>query len=105
MKYIRLFAKRMVLFFIVLISLSHSGSAQVIALPHGYAHNDYWHKRPLFDALENGFTYIEADVYLRHSHLLVAHRPPFLRKHHTIEVMYLDPLFKRLASTSEQSQT
>src|SRR5450432_4920900 len=100
MKYIRLFAKRMVLFFIVLISLSHSGSAQVIALPHGYAHNDYWHKRPLFDALENGFTYIEADVYLRNSKLLVAHRPPFLklRRKHTIESLYLNPLSTRLSN-------
>ena len=82
--------------------------SQVIALPNAYAHNDYWHKRPLFDALENGFTHLEADIYLRHSRLLVAHRPPFLRllkRRHTIEGLYLQPLLTRLTNPLEQKQT
>ena len=47
-------------------------AAQPYSLPHAYAHNDYWHKRPLLDALDNGFTHVEADVYLRHSRLVVS---------------------------------
>jgi Glycerophosphoryl diester phosphodiesterase family len=105
MKYIRLLSKRFVLSCIICIFLSLNASSQIIPLPHAYAHNDYWHKRPLLDALENGFTYIEADVYLRHSKLLVAHRPPLLRKRHTIEGLYLDPLFNRLTNTTDQVQT
>ncbi len=41
-----------------------------------HAQNDYLHDRPLVEALENGFTSIEVDVYLRRSdRLLVAHWP------------------------------
>jgi hypothetical protein len=101
----RFFTKLSFLFFVIVTFMSLTASSQVIPLPHAYAHNDYWHKRPLFDALENGFTYIEADVYLRHSKLLVAHRPPLLRRRHTIEGLYLNPLFKRLTDPNELVQT
>jgi hypothetical protein len=107
MKTKRSFEKRCISFFILSIMLSVQVQAQVIALPHAYAHNDYWHKRPLFDALDNGFTHIEADIYLRHSRLLVAHRPPFLkfRRKHTIEGLYLQPLYNRLTNNITQAQT
>lgn len=80
-------------------------TAQVIALPHAYAHNDYWHKHPLFDALNNGFTHIEADVYLRHSSLVVAHALPMFKKHHTLERLYLKPLYDRLINNKDCQQT
>lgn len=60
--------------------------------PNAYAHNDYWHKRPLFDALDNGFTYVEADVYLRKGQLVVAHMLPVLQPSRTLDKLYLDPL-------------
>ena len=41
--------------------------------PNAHAHNDYEHKRPLKDALKNGFVSVEADVHLRKEYLLVAH--------------------------------
>jgi len=75
------------------------GLCQIQSLPHAYAHNDYWHKRPLLDALENGFTHVEADVYLRHSRLVVSHNPPLFRRKHTIEELYLQPLLKRFETT------
>ena len=53
-------------------------SSQNITLSNGYAHNDYWHKHPLFDALDKGFTYVEADVFLKGNKLVVAHN--FLSK-------------------------
>jgi hypothetical protein len=52
------------LLFIVFLLVANSTNAQTIILPNAYAHNDYWHKRPLLDALDNGFTYVEADVFL-----------------------------------------
>ena len=100
-----LIVKNTCLFFIAHSLLSLTASAQVIALPHAYAHNDYWHKRPLFDALDNGFTHIETDVYLRHSKLMVAHLPLLLRNKHTIEGLYLQPLLARLTSINEHDQT
>lgn len=42
-------------------------------LVHAHAHDDYEHKRPLFDALDRGFCSVEADVHLVDGQLLVAH--------------------------------
>jgi len=67
-------------------------SAQTIPLANGFAHNDYWHKRPLFDALENGFRYIEADIFLLHDRLIVAHTFPFFKSDRTLDRLYLKPL-------------
>jgi len=79
--------------------------AQVAALQHAYAHNDYWHAHPLVDALDNGFTHIEADVYLRHGKLLVAHKPPLFGKHMELEDVYLQPLARRLLKNKNQAPT
>jgi hypothetical protein len=76
-------------------------AAQVIPLPNAFAHNDYRHKRPLFDALGSGFTHIEADVFLWRGRLLVTHRIPILKKHHNIETLYLQPLYNRLNNTRD----
>jgi len=67
-------------------------SQHVTVLENAYAHNDYWHKRPVFDALDNGFTYLEADIYLRKGQLVVAHFLPSLQPSRTIDKLYLDPL-------------
>jgi len=72
--------------------LNPNANAQTVALANGFAHNDYWHKRPLFDALENGFTYIEADIYERDGRLIVAHLFPELNYSRTLENLYLKPL-------------
>ena len=69
--------------------------------PHGqaHAHNDYEHPHPLFDALKNGFTSVEADVHLRKGDLSVGHnsvtdQSPRLRR------LYLAPLDSLLRSGS-----
>jgi hypothetical protein len=71
--------------------------SQSVPLQHGFAHNDYFHSRPLLDALDNGFTYIEADVFLMDDELIVAHINPFFRGRKTLEALYLKPLAKRIA--------
>jgi hypothetical protein len=77
----------------ILMSFSQASQSQNITfLQNAYAHNDYWHKRPLFDALDNGFTYMEADIYLRRGQLVVAHMLPLLKPSRTIDKLYLDPL-------------
>ena len=57
-----------------------------------HAHNDYEHRRPLFDALEHGFTSIEADVFLVKGQLLVGHHKDSLDASRSLEGMYLAPL-------------
>ncbi|MEO6232108.1 MAG: phosphatidylinositol-specific phospholipase C/glycerophosphodiester phosphodiesterase family protein [Ferruginibacter sp.] len=91
---------RKILICTILIYLGGQAKSQSYILPNAYAHNDYWHKRPLFDALDNGFTYVEADVYLRRGKLIVAHILPFLSKNRTLEDTYLKPLAACVADTS-----
>ena len=71
----------------IIIPLLCSGQTHVNA----HAHNDYEHDRPLFEALENGFTSIEADVHLVNGKLLVSHNDPDLSAP-TLEDLYLKPL-------------
>ncbi len=65
-------------------------------LINAHAHNDYEHKRPLFDALDAGFTSVEADVFLVNGLLLVAHNRRDLKPSRTLQALYLEPLFKRV---------
>jgi hypothetical protein len=74
---------------------------QTAPLLNAFAHNDYWHKHPLFDALDNGFSYIEADVFLINQKLIVAHLFPFFKNRRTLENLYLEPLFKRINQHKE----
>jgi len=85
------------------IFISLNAYPQNISLPNAYAHNDYWHKRPLYDALDNGFTHIEADIYLRDSKLVVAHVLPRLRMHKTLDSLYLKPLLARVNGTGKDN--
>ncbi|WP_346957988.1 phosphatidylinositol-specific phospholipase C/glycerophosphodiester phosphodiesterase family protein [uncultured Arthrobacter sp.] len=61
-------------------------------LAQAHAHNDYEQDRPLFDALEHGFTSVEADVWLVDGELRVAHDREDVRPGVTLESLYLDPL-------------
>lgn len=61
-------------------------------LPRAHAHNDYLHARPLLDALDAGFTSVEADVFLRDGELFVAHEEAQIRPGRTLEALYLAPL-------------
>ncbi|TKV29248.1 hypothetical protein FDK12_06325 [Arthrobacter sp. NamB2] len=66
----------------------------VLGEPHAaaHAHNDYEHDRSLYDALEHGFTSVEADVWLVDGELLVAHDLEDVVPGVTLESLYLDPL-------------
>ncbi len=66
--------------------------SQNTPIGHGHAHNDYLHTRPLIDALENGFTSIEIDVFLHNNDLVVAHTATSLNKKKNIEELYLKPI-------------
>ena len=77
-----------------------SGSQESIAtsavFAKAHAHNDYYHDRPLFDALANGFASVEADVFLVDGDLLVAHSRDELKTDRTLRALYLDPLTERV---------
>lgn len=70
----------------------------VKALPQAHAHNDYEHDRPLFDALDHGFSSIEADVWLIDDELYVSHnKPSKLLPEKSLKQLYLEPLAERLS--------
>jgi hypothetical protein len=87
--------------FLLLLSLQTARS-QSVPLPNAFAHNDYLHPHPLFDALANGYTNIEADIFLKGGRLVVAHIDPFFKKNHTLESLYLRPLAERIAANNGQ---
>jgi len=68
----------------------------ITPLEHAHAHNDYLHAHPLFDALDNGFTSVEADIFFVDGKLLVAHKRGEIRPHRTLESLYLEPLARRI---------
>jgi hypothetical protein len=77
-------------------------SAGFKTLNRSHAHNDYEHTRPLLDALDQGFTSIEADVYtdpvVGKAGLYVAHDAQDIRPDRTLAALYLDPLKARVAA-------
>ncbi|MES2885020.1 MAG: phosphatidylinositol-specific phospholipase C/glycerophosphodiester phosphodiesterase family protein [Pseudomonadota bacterium] len=74
------------------------------SLARAHAHNDYEHTRPLLDALDQGFSSVEADVYVvpvsgvsQVAGLYVAHDPQDIDFSKTLASLYLEPLKKRAA--------
>ncbi len=93
-----------VLFWLILLALGvkldHLAAAGLDSVPparagallSAYAHNDYAHPHPLFDALAQGFNRVEADVWLVDGQLLVAHNLKAVQPDRTLAALYLDPL-------------
>ena len=89
----------------LMISLVVCGCSEVVKSPidSAHAHNDYEHERPLFQALENGFVSVEADIHLIKGELYVSHDTPSdLKSTPTLESLYLAPLLNRIASQNGQ---
>ena len=85
----------LIVFCLGISALCFTQADSVIALPHAHAHNDYEHKRPLFEALSHGFTSLEADVHLINGTIYVAHDPPRdLAQTPTLQALYLEPLYR-----------
>lgn len=79
----------------MLASTCYGQSTPPKPLINAHSHNDYVHDRPLFDALDHGFTSIEADVFLVDGELLVAHYSKDVQKERTLDSLYLKPLWER----------
>ncbi len=75
-------------------------AAQQPVLLKAHSHNDYKHKRPLLDALENGFFSVEADVFYENGSFIVAHTKAGTREKNTLEKLYLMPLRDRVNSNN-----
>jgi hypothetical protein len=79
--------------FSVLLCFIFSASFSQGKFPHtqAHSHNDYEQEKPLWDALENGFISIEADVHLMNGELLVSHGRP-KQDAPSLSDLYLTPI-------------
>lgn len=71
--------------------LSQLDQPAVLVL-NGHSHNDYTRKRPLIDALNQGFCSLEIDVFLHKDKLIVSHINAGLNRKAGIAELYLEPL-------------
>jgi Glycerophosphoryl diester phosphodiesterase family len=94
----RFFALAVLLMIAVGLASGRTQADDATPLARAHAHNDYLHERPLADALDHGFTSVEADVFLVDGRLLVAHTQREIKPDRTLEALYLDPLRKRVAA-------
>src|SRR3954469_23899482 len=73
-------------------------SIDVFAQQHNYtaanahSHNDYEQPNPFYQAWQNGFGSIEADIFLHDGKLLVAHEVRELISNRSLDSLYLKPL-------------
>lgn len=91
--------RRLFLALILLVAMAGRAQEPSISpkpLLRGHAHNDYEHKRPLFDALDQGFCSVEADINLTQGELLVAHSPWAVEPGKTLQSLYLEPMRQRI---------
>ncbi|KAF5355332.1 hypothetical protein D9758_006050 [Tetrapyrgos nigripes] len=59
-----------------------------------HSHNDYLQTVPLFTALDNGVTSVEADLWLHDGNLFVAHKENEIDASKTFDSVYIQPLVK-----------
>lgn len=86
------FTLRDLIFLLLLMCTCAVVKAQNLPLDNAFAHNDYQHRQPLFEALNNGYTNIEADVYIYKNKLVVTHVLPQIHHHRHLDKLYLQPL-------------
>ncbi|MCB9256239.1 MAG: hypothetical protein H6579_03830 [Chitinophagales bacterium] len=87
---------KLLLTFTILFSFALSQSPYFEATQHAHSHNDYLKKKPLWDALKNGCTSIEVDVFAYKGSLKVAHVNVALNQRKSFEELYLLPLIEFL---------
>ncbi|MGO1949708.1 MAG: hypothetical protein ACTH1D_08745 [Mycobacteriaceae bacterium] len=82
------------------------GFSTPTSLPQAHAHNDYLHPTPLWDALAQGFTSIEADIWFEDGQLLLGHTQPEAttgpQAGRSLEDWYLKPLAEWVRGTGGQ---
>lgn len=84
--------KGFIIFLLGLITCSLQAQPSTYTVSNAHSHNDYEQKVPFWLAYNEGFGSIEADIFLRHDSLVVAHSEKELALRRTLEGYYLDNL-------------
>lgn len=91
--------KTIVLFTFIFLSTIAFSQTRTYTTANAHSHNDYEKSNPFYEAYENGFGSIEADIFLLKGsdHLFVAHTQDDLnKKRRTLDSLYLAPLTKMI---------
>lgn len=89
-RYADLYSMKHFLFCMLLIATGYPLAAQ----PRIHAHDDYLQAIPLMNALQHKVFSIEADVYLTHRGLVVAHNKKDTAAAPTLDSLYLQPIIR-----------
>ncbi|WP_152541824.1 PI-PLC domain-containing protein [Saccharicrinis fermentans] len=84
----------MILLLLCVVSMYACHPTEGLKIKGGHSHNDYYHPRPLFDALRWGMVSVEADVFPVGDRLLVGHSLGELSEYKSLEELYLMPLYE-----------
>jgi len=74
--------------------MAQSGRLYTTAQAH--SHNDYEQTIPFWQAYDQRFGSIEADIYARNGKLYVAHNPEDIRPTRTLEALYIEPIVQQV---------
>lgn len=80
--------------------LQAQGLCQAYSASSVFAHNDYARDIPFYTAYDLQVGFIEADVFLADSQLMVAHHKHEIVNHRTLEGLYLKPLRDKIITNS-----
>lgn len=99
---------------------SVEGLTRDVNLKPIHSHNDYWRKRPLYDALLVGAVSVEGDIWhfqedytrtdtttqttslFKAKEIYVGHNQIYLEEENTLENVYFDPLFRLIESANRK---
>ena len=85
--------KKLLFFFLFNKYYSRFCTTEKYTTANAHSHNDYEQANPFYEAWENGFGSIEADIFLLEViKLLVAHTEKELNDNRTLQSLYLNPL-------------
>ncbi|MEP6725966.1 MAG: alkaline phosphatase [Bacteroidota bacterium] len=79
-------------FFLFLFSAGAFGQPVAYTVANLHSHNDYEKPFPFWEAYNQGFGSIEADIFLQHDNLFIAHDTIQLKMGRTLDSFYLQPL-------------
>ncbi len=87
-----IYFKKAILAFIVLSWSALCAQPAAYSVANAHSHNDYEKEFPFWNAYNQGFGSIEADIFLHHDKLIVAHDSIQLKLNQTLDSLYLQPL-------------
>ncbi|KAA0989629.1 phosphatidylinositol-specific phospholipase C/glycerophosphodiester phosphodiesterase family protein [Dyadobacter aurulentus] len=75
--------------------LAFSQNSKAYTTAQAHSHNDYIRKNPFYDAYEQQFGSMEADLYLVDDSLFVAHELKEIKPKRTFSTLYLNPIVEQ----------